>query len=398
MKKLLLLFILLFIPIKINALEVTNLLTNYDFDRVSTMCRSSMCSYKYAKSYEYENGKYKLTGETKIATYDSLKFTGWASERLYTCKSDELDECDELYIVFPYNTGNNNQNALTIMIKNGEELDDIRYHIIGKDYEKVNNKYILKNTSNFDYTNINNINHQHEEIGQFMCLNNETTCDTLYKIDSQSFISVSYYLISTKSDYILSRSYKYIDGKVKLTDIIEHKWPNFNEVEGLYTCLDKTNECKDGLYLIDSYIHSFYSVTQDFNMESFSLPKFYLNKVEFSSETINNKVGKKINSNKYIDNIENVKIIDESIAKIQGNDIIFLKKGETDLVSKDFPSYILYHIIVTEDNNNNNISNSNITNPNTGNIWFFVVMVVISLIIYYIYVVKKINNRNKKMF
>ena len=389
MKRFLILFLLIFIvPFWVKAEETnidienvvlsTNKRSNSNFN-VSYTCRDASCHYNYGTSYEYVNGEYHLTGTTKIDNYDSLKrYYHWSGDIFYTCRTEETS-CDVMYAVFVNNLTIINQNATTLKMENGQDVEDVRYIKIASDYEKVNGKYKLINPESFDLSTI--LRNRSALEGKYYCYMDETECDTLSYFFMASAGAHDY--TTTEYEYVYASDYYYEDGVFKLKDIADLKWPKYEEKKGYYTCLSKGTSCKK-IYKAGNYIPSEYSFSYEF-LEMSDDDQWSFQKISYVEKSISGSVGGDILGVSYIPEGSTIEIEDSSILKIEDGKIMFLKPGITRIIAKTEDSYIVLSVTVTGDD---------IENPKTGTGILLIIILVLTIMMFSVFMVlgKKIKS------
>ena len=376
MKRFFILFLLIFtLPLFVKAeeenIEIENVtLSTVKYDRtnwnLSYMCRDARCHYYYSTSYEYSNGQYHLTGTTKVDNFDSLiRFDHWSSDIVYTCKSNETTSCDSLYAVFVNQRTIINQEATALKLENGQDVEDVRYIKIASDYEKVNDKYVLTNPEVFDLSTILR-NHAYLE-GKYYCNMMDTECDLLYYFFMAS--AGAHDSTTTDNEYVYATDYYFEDGVFKLKDIVDVKWPKYEEKKGYYTCLSKGTSCKK-LYKAGTYTPSSYGFSYEF-IEFIDSDKWEFQKITYKEYSVSANVGEDILGATYFPEGSKFEVEDTDILKIEDGKIIFLKAGVTRIIAKNDDSYIVLSVTVNE---------SDIVNPKTGTGVLILIILVLSIV------------------
>ena len=376
MKRFFILFLLMFtLPLAVKAEEdyvqiedVTLSTTKYDRANwnISYMCRDARCHYYYATSYEYDNGQYHLTGTTKVDNFDSLiRFDHWGDDIFYTCKSNESTSCDSLYAVFVNERTIINQEATAIKLENGQDVEDVRYIKIANDYEKVDGKYVLTDPEVFDLSTILR-NHAYLE-NKYYCNMMDTECDSLNYFFMASAGASDF--TTTEHEYVYATDYYYEDGVFKLKDIVDVKWPKYEEKEGYYTCLSKGTACKK-LYKAGTYTPSSYAFNYEF-IEFIDSDKWEFQKITYKEYSVSANVGEDILGATYFPEGAKFEVEDPDILKIEDGKITFLKPGETRIIAKHENSCIVLSVIVNE---------NDIVNPKTGTGVLILIILVLSIV------------------
>ena len=105
--------------------------TNFEFPWIANGTQSRNYPYTftlsnfdrvYAKSFKYEDGKYKLIDYASTDTTDRYERYNFVNERRYTCGGSEI-ECEKLYYIF--GMGDTWSSFITFELKNGATVDDL---------------------------------------------------------------------------------------------------------------------------------------------------------------------------------------------------------------------------------------------------------------------------------
>ena len=362
--------------------------TYYDFwsrvDRIGFVGRDSTSSYQYSTDYEYVDGLYYLTGSVTKSSYDMLihynsDFSG--HDILYTCASETETSCNQLRVVFTRYTTAINTNATTLRIENGETVEDIRYYTVADGFEKVGNKYRLVNPYQYDIATI--IDTEWDLKDKYMCADKKSAyCDELYYIVSPS--ATSLLVNSTAKQFKFGKSYEYVDGKYILKDVVEDDWwPNYSSIKGVYSCLTDSIECTNMVY-INNYKEPELAYSYEF-WELYSGGHFDMDNLTYKTETVEIPVGGVVLGASYFTNINAVEIMDSSIIKLDGDNFVPLKVGDTFLVERNGSGTKVLHVFVTQEM----LDAYNAINPKTKTGVMIVISAIFTLLLVAAFIIKK---------
>ena len=391
MKKILLLFVSLLLPLSVNAKsDIPNhdFIERFEYPFLSHVHNGN--TYNYSFTYTYENGQYQLgdiinkTGKQIRSTYLNEN----ANNIIYTCLSNTETTCDNLYAVHYDKAIIHESYYSAIKLENGEGLEDKWEIPVATSFHKEGNEYVLDNPENYITTGI--ISYDWNYIGKYFCEDRSTHCEEILYIDNMEEIGLTVY--RSENDFVYGQGFDYQNGTFILKGIIDSKWPNYEEYVGTYTCMNKETSC-DTLYYINRFIEPNYYTDGYLFM--------WIDPAHFEGTKVNNNV-KEISMEKtdtkdikeYIKNSTSVWIEDETIIKIENNEIVPLKAGKTIVLIKKDEEVILLRIEITDNESNQTIDN--LINPYTGNQYYIWMILGIIISITTFMVFEKMKGKTRK--